>query len=75
MSLVQEGCHLKIILFLSLIATFFNGSHLCNCDRDLFEEHFCELILNLEKISFKYVSILALMASLFSGAQPFLQLW
>ena len=51
--------------------------HLFNIDRELYEEHFCEIILNLvkEEMSFKDISIFYLAAILFEGAEPFVLFW
>ena len=55
-------------------------NHLCNFGRGHYEEHFCEIILNLEqwfgrRCCLKYFSSTAMGALLFGGVDPFVQFW
>ena len=50
-------------------------NHLCNFDRGHYGEHFCGIILNLDKMSFKDISHLELWLPLFGGVEPFVQFW
>ena len=53
-------------------------NHLCNFDRRNYEEHFCEIILNLDqwfrmRYHLDYNLSTALVAILFGGVEPFRQ--
>ena len=65
----------KDILYLELWWPWYSvqQNHLCNCGREHYEEHFCELILNLvqwyQEIPFKDISNLQLWWPYFSTEQ------
>ena len=62
--------HLKIFLFLALVANFCSAEQkiLINLGRGHHEEYFCEFILNLDQWWFKDISYLQL-------GWPFVQFW
>ena len=53
-------------------------NHLCNFGRGHYDEHFSEIILNLDQwLSWRcrFKTFRALLATLFSGEEPFVQFW
>ena len=54
-------------------------NHLCNFGKGHYEEHFCEIILNLgqwfRRCRLKDFLSEALAALLFTGVEPFMQFW
>ena len=54
--------------------THFTQYHLCNFERGYFRIHLCEITLNLDQLLMRSCHLfLALVAVLFSGAEPFVQ--
>ena len=75
----MEEMLFKDISYLELRQPFCSAeqNHLCNFGRGCYEEQFCEIILNLgqwfRRCRLKDLLSGALVALLFSGAEPFMQ--
>ena len=67
---------MTFLIYSSGSLCFVDRNHLCYCGRVHHEERFCEIILNLDhwfKMSFKDISYLELLRTLFSTEQNHLR--